>query len=528
MGLTKVSYSHLWTHRWIAANLRLLGGEAILLLGICQQLVFLPIFFFTSSLTLSLLTSIELPALVVCGLSFLAIWLLSNVKYSTGNLDFFLVSESYAFSLAIFMAMLPVGRFWLFQSCQNHRWLTVHPLAIAAAVAAVLACGSIKISSGLILALFLVLCISIPKLWQKDSISWLNLGRLLILAAAFALGGLALALIFGYGLDNGSLLSTISIMGFVRTHPRYFIWLNQTFLVCIILIYFLNSKNGWLYQRSQVLMLTVLFLGSQIPGNLLDLYHGINAIYFFEPALLVILFFTVSAVADYWQIHREIGLPVTVMSVNHSWQPMSQKLLIWGLIFISIISISSIEVTLEKLAFTKSHISSFFDKTITVLDTSSTQSQFPQLTGLNKTKHQLGLLLTPPSQTEKLKQNTNLGAIQSHIRELSLSPNHAKPTAIYIAPDFVDFWHDHSEKCDISRAFSIPVMTGFPLLNGVCPGSRGSYYGLADYDSESWNRPLSDSDLCTKATRLGFAQVLKITDRSKYTLLTCPAKTASK
>ena len=240
-----------------------------------------------------------------------------------------------------------------------------------------------------------------------------------------------------------------------------------------------------------------------------------------------------NAVADYWQIHRKTGLFVVDTSVKYSWQPVSQKLLIWGLIFIIMASISSVEVTLERFGFTKSHISAFFDKSTTVLDVFSTQEQLPQLAGLNKTKHQLRLLFAPPSQAEKIKKDSNLGAIQSYIRELNLSPNHAKSTAIYVSPRFAGFWQLSEGLSCWARPFVIPAMTGFPLLNGVrdknnnCPGI-GGYYGMSDYDSESWNRPLSESDLCTKATKLGFAQVLNITDRSKYTLLTCSAKTASK
>jgi hypothetical protein len=67
-------------------------------------------------------------------------------------------------------------------------------------------------------------------------------------------------------------------------------------------------------------------------------------------------------------------------------------------------------------------------------------------------------------------------------------------------------------------------MTGFPLLNGVradinnCESTK--YYGMVNYNSGSWNRLLSSSELCNKATQLGFNQVLSVTE-TKTQLYSC-------
>jgi len=496
-GLKKISY-HIFTHRWGVANLKILGGQAILLLGICQQVAFVPIFLFTSTLTLILLTSIEISALLACGFSLLSLWS-SSIFVGLSYVG----SESFTFSLAIFMAMLPVGRFWLFQIYQSRRWSTIHPLAIATAVLAILVCGATKISSGAMLALFLILCVSIPKIWQKDSISWVDVGRFLVLAIPFLLGCLVLG--FTFSLSSRPLSLNLN---------AEFIPSVIAFIGLITLFYFLKNTDDKHYQRSQISMLTVMFVASQLPA----IYIPANTlIYFVTVALFVASFFTMSSLADYCQNHRQVSLMAVANSVNYSGWHISHKLLSWGLIFVIVSSFTYILHSGTIPIIDKNRVQHIVGKAHRALNIVNEAEKIKQ------------------GQFEKLKQRTELGAIQSYIHELNLSPNRPKPTVIYVSPDFVDFWrHEQSEYC-WAKPFVIPAMTGFPLLNGVsnridgCPGGESnSYFGLVDYKSESWNRPLSESDLCAKATQLGFVQVLSITDKSKYTLLTCPAKTASK
>ncbi|MBD2133198.1 hypothetical protein H6F47_12335 [Sphaerospermopsis sp. FACHB-1094] len=45
-------------------------------------------------------------------------------------------------------------------------------------------------------------------------------------------------------------------------------------------------------------------------------------------------------------------------------------------------------------------------------------------------------------------------------------------------------------------------------------------FGMKHYSSESWNRPISQEDICTKSTKLGFNQVLNIT-QSQIQLYSC-------
>ena len=67
-------------------------------------------------------------------------------------------------------------------------------------------------------------------------------------------------------------------------------------------------------------------------------------------------------------------------------------------------------------------------------------------------------------------------------------------------------------------------MIGLPMLNGIRGKNSNcdltKYYGMADYSSESWNRPLSKEDICTKSTKLGFNQVLNI-NQSQIQLYSC-------
>ncbi|WP_027401967.1 hypothetical protein [Aphanizomenon flos-aquae] len=521
-GVKPLEY-HVGVHRWVAANLNILGGQAPLLLAICQQIAFLPVLFFTAALVLSCLVSTQVSTLVACGFTFLALWL-----SGTRIWDSYLAGESYAFSLPIFMAMLPVGQSWLFKACQSDRWFTVHPMAVTMAVVAVLSCQAAKISSGVMLALFLVLCAFIPKILQKTRLNWRTIWPLVALCCAFFLGCLGLAFAF-----SGTLPINFYPLHFARICTNQFIWQNLVFLGLIISFYWLSGKEGQLHQGcppraklSQVVMLTIMFFASQVPGFLLEIGGG-SAVYFVLPTLFVVLFFTLAAFVDYWQANHKTGLIALLSPVDHLWEPLPRPL-IWALI--TLILVFSLSSGTPEIGSYKARGLGFVRNLVISLDSFYYKSDIDEASSMGVLKRVGGtpgvlkLLFFPPTvKMEILEQKTELGYVKAELRKLGISKT-SKNLVIYIAPDFSAFWQPQGNRNCWDKSFVIPAMTGFPLLNGVradinnCESTK--YYGMVNYNSGSWNRLLSSSELCNKATQLGFNQVLSVTE-TKTQLYSC-------
>ncbi|MDH6098856.1 hypothetical protein NWP21_08380 [Anabaenopsis sp. FSS-46] len=515
-GVQPLSY-HVAVHRWVAANFNILGGKVPLLLGICQQVAFVPAVLFATVLALMCLLSTPLSTLVACEFTFLGLWL-----FGTRTWDLYLAGESYAFSLPIFIAMIPVGQRWLYKARESNRWLTVDLLPLTLAVVAVLACGAAKISSGVILALFLILCGFIPKMWHKNQLNWRYVGLLLALAIAFFVGCLALA----YSFSAGNLTNIFYPFHFARTYRSPFIWQNIIFLGLIIPFYGLQRNQEKFLGRSQVIILTLLFLASQLPGALLEI-GGPSAYYFVLPALLVTLLFTLAAVADYWSVNRKTGFLFIVDPLDHETKPLSPTIR-WGLITLVLIFSLSSGTGIVYRGSHKDRGLGFASQLVIVLDRFSPQSDsLTDLRGLSKRQRQLGLLLFPPSVNwEIFKTSTELGYIQAGLAKLTESKK-LQPgdnLAIHISHDFSGFWQPRGGRNCWDKSFVIPAMTGLPLVNGVrgensdCDLTKD--FGMTDYSKESWNRPLSKEDICTKSTKLGFNQVLNVS-QSQIQLYSC-------
>ncbi|MDB9541397.1 hypothetical protein NWP22_16120 [Anabaenopsis tanganyikae CS-531] len=521
-GVQPLSY-HVAVHRWVAANFNILGGQVPLLLGICQQVAFLPAVFFATVLAFMCLLSTPLSTLVACGFTFLGLWLFGTRIWTA------LGGESYNFGLPIFIAMVPVGQRWLFKARESNRWFTVDPLPLTLSVVAVLACGAAKISTGVILALFLILCGFIPKIWHKNQLNWRYVGLLLALAIAFFVGCLALAFSF----SGGNLTNIFYPFHFARIYTIHFIWPNIVFLALIVLFSWLQRNQEKFLGRSQVIILTVLFLASQLPGALLDM-GGTAAYHFMHPALLVTLLFTLAAVADYWSVNRKTGFLFIVDPLDHETKPLSPTTR-WGLIaLVLIFSLSSGTGIVYRGSY-KDRAFGFADQLVTALDVFSAQSNsspdsesLTNLKGLSKLQRQLGLLLFPPSiNWEIYNTKTELGYIQTGLAQLiqskKLEPGD-KNLAIHISHDFPFFWQPRGARSCWDKSFVVPAMTGLPLLNGVrgensnCNLTKD--FGMKDYSSESWNRPISQEDICAKSTKLGFDKVLNVT-RKQIQLYSC-------
>jgi len=117
-----------------------------------------------------------------------------------------------------------------------------------------------------------------------------------------------------------------------------------------------------------------------------------------------------------------------------------------------------------------------------------------------------------------LMKHTELGRIQSIAKNLVTDK---KATVIYVPPD-APFWNNTGDgitpELELmlcwAKPFATPALTGMPMLNGVrsgvedCPVTQ--YLGMKAYTDDSLNRKLDSKELCQRARKLGFKNVLEI------------------
>jgi hypothetical protein len=478
-GLTPVAY-HIGVHRWVAANLLVLGGETPILLSITQQVALIPAFFFTVIHVVTKLSDRSSSFITTLGFTFAILWLAdSRLWYS------YLLSESYVFSLSIFVAMLPVGKTWIAQSLKNKLLNAVPLWEIAIALIAIIACFAAKISTGIILGVYLAACVLSPKFLANP--------KSFVLAI--------------FPLISLSILGLWTVLQYYFNFPFPF----SPFYFARSFTYVGDQK----LHNSIALTLLITFLAGQIPGIL---FHGGSASYYFsDPALVVALIYgiTVLANSQSFQSHQKHNFCIVswlhrvFLNFNSGKQPQFY--------FCYILLAFSLVVVLTSSADFKSY-SNNIRKFIVLVQKSSSFSpstdQFKRIRASIRFQEKFHDLISPPKiNKDILLSQTPIGRIKRSITDLDLRKTD-KSLAIYIPPFYQEFWSSR-RKCWESP-FTVPALIGLPLLNGVrsglgdCEQIKG--WGMRDYGKFSLNYELTPTDICTKAKKFGFKKVYEITE----------------
>jgi len=236
--------------------------------------------------------------------------------------------------------------------------------------------------------------------------------------------------------------------------------------------------------------------------------------------------FAISTIADYSQANPQAGLMTFSDTLNNLCKPGSKLIL---LLLVIIYTLNILPIYQARALTFASHLTRTLD-----LFSATSLAEYTQRLK-EPTNYFLYLLKSPPSiNTDILLENTVLGQVKTALLKSNVS-RESISLAIYISPEFGDFWAllrptvwtiltPGGGTC-WEKSFIIPAMTGFPLINGVrssvnnCNLPRS--YGLTDYNSESWNYPLSQKQVCDRAKQLGFTQVLYMTGRKDYSLVSC-------
>ena len=508
-GVVPLAY-HVGIHRWVAANSLILGGETPMLLGITQQIALLPAFFFVTVLTVYHLSAGQVSVLTIVGVTFGLIWL-----EGIGGWKSYLVSESYTFSLLLFTAMLPVGANWLDISISNRLFQVVKPWHLVITLPAIAACWSAKMSTGLILIIYLIACILIPQFLRNPK------QFLYPILFLFSIGCLGLAATM-YFYVNLSIFEFFPFH-FALFYSQQFIWGIFIFVVSITLIYlFISQEKEKEFRKLLSGVLTVTFLVGQVPGALLEIGGG-SAFYFVHPVLMMSLIFCSSAIIDtfcsgnlkknqlitiYFNDQHTINSLFSANPENKFHKYFIYTLLI-GFLLICLIGSSA------------PNLIRFGNLLIKIDKIAQPQVETISSKGIvRRGQDAIKLLILPsPPNKESLLSNRHLFQIKQSIANLNMARTEQN-TVVYIPPSSQAFWkpEKNAARTCWDLPLVVPAMIGLPLLNGVRSGLENCevtpYYGMADYGSESLNQELSQQELCTKAQKLGFSQVYKISENS--------------
>jgi hypothetical protein len=502
-GVTPIAY-HISVHRWVAANLLVLGGETPNLIAIAKQVALIPAFFFTVVHVVNRLSDRLSPFITTLGFTFAIFWLTDSRLWNS-----YLLSESYLFSLLIFVAMLPVGKFWIAQSCKTKLLNVVKPWEIAIALIAIAACWAAKISTGIILGVYLIVCVGSPKFFARPRH---------IIIAIFTWIGLSILGLWAVNqfYSDSALTFSISPFHFARKYTKVFSWQIIIFCISIYAFSLFKSKNEQELLSPIRLTLLVTFLAGQTPGIFIKLGGG-SAFYFSHPALLVALIYGTSALATFWSYQSleeiTVGIDNRLRKIFLPYESWKRFQFSSGYVFLAL----SLFIVLLSSSYSTSYSKNIRNFIVLVQQDNSSfpaTGQFSLSRFFYKFQDIFHDLISPPKINKNiLLLQTPIGRIKSTIADLGLSKTD-KSLAIYIPPSYQDFWTSRP-KCWVS-SFTVPALIGLPLLNGVRNGLGNcepvQHYGLKDYGKSSLNYQLSPTDICTNAKKLGFRKVYEITE----------------
>ena len=518
-GLDGVSplFYHIGMHRWIASNLQYLPGLPVTLLAATRDILWVPMFLFSLS-----------SSVLICSKS--ASWLAASLLATVGNVIYcifatysHLISESHLLSLLVFVSFMPIGLVWLenYYSSGIRVSRRVLFVQIFSTSIGFILCWIAKMSTGLIMACYLIGCLVVPRFLERPR-HFLKLSIIPFVVVVFMLFVIKLFLLPSYD---------FKLFAFYRAFPRIATFHIQTFVVCLLVSWVFFQGQDRVRNSLALLMVSVFLIG-QAPGLLSNLAGGA---WYFSDLTIWLSYFLASGLilARTQAIKSTIAIGFYLRPVSDvSETSLPRRLdtsnpveIILNFKYITFwIVIGLIIFNLYKTL--PAQFYQFYQNVV-----QPTNAQIKQALSLENSPLSLDV-----SQEEKgstwdkfsrfkqrlvpgklaLMKHTELGRIQSITNQLGNDKR--KGTVIYVPPN-APFWQDAvygitpAIAC-WAKPFVIPALTGMPMLNGVrsgvgdCPVTQN--YGMYIYSSDSLNRKLDSKKLCQRAKKLGFKNVLEI------------------
>jgi hypothetical protein len=401
----------------------------------------------------------------------------------------YLDSESYLFSLSLFLLTLP-----LVFELANRKSASV---SILSAVTAVLACAltvATKVSVGTILAAALAFAIARPLLDQ------LSLRMLAALGVALTIIALGILLLTGYG---KAILQLIEPWQFVHFYPDV-AYANLAVTLAALglaaLLYFWSDRS-----RQRILeTVLVLLVASVVPAMLL-----------FYPAGAQYYFLNVGTWLGIVLFAGAVLLPL-VERLDRPWVAVPVVLLV---------GVVALAATPKKAGSVRS-----FHRLIATLNAQAAKGKLSDETESGQAEGELLSERTAhrePSSFEQLNSlATNLestfgGRLKRTLDGANLSA--ATSVLVFVPPSLMEFW-TLNQVC-FADSFLIPALFGVPMLNGLPPLQAGcgplTDYGFDAYSPASHSTELTDEQICAKSVKLGFEEVLIVASADSRRRLRC-------
>ncbi|MGY3074692.1 hypothetical protein ACVWZZ_001063 [Bradyrhizobium sp. LM6.10] len=379
----------------------------------------------------------------------------------------YLVSESYFFSLLLFLFAMP-----LLAEIADERSSLRSP-AFALVIAGILILFA-KISVGVIFwgaAGFL--------LWRRTGPTPLNLVRLAVpIGFLVGLAGMISSP------DAGTYVRTFSPLSFVREYPRGAL---PNIVANALLLYGAGrlSLSGSLSEKRLAEVLALVAIGSLVPALLLDIAGG-SAFYFANVGTFTCIVFLTAYLAP---IVEKRKLPAFRPAV----------ILVLALV---------VGLATEEKRKSPFRLAAQFQELRARAHLLAGEGDVSPLS----TWRAIAALLTPDARLRQaVAADVSRGpGAQSIQTLLSLSSAQMRHVAVFVAPDNRPFWTNFVD-CR-GDPFLVPATLGVPMLKGLNPPefkcARDIYYTTSLYAENAISEVVSDEQLCARTAGTGLRTIL--------------------
>lgn len=282
-GLTPLAY-HVGLHHWLAGLSTMMSADIGLTFAMSTQLFITPfILYFLIYAIRADHPQSRFPFLIVTAA------VVAFLFAQAGIFREMFLSESYALSLPVMLAAVPLGLRWLRPDTTATRALI--PEAGAAAVL-IVAAGLIKHSTGYTLAAFLIACMFVLAFRHRPVLAVVGM-------AAVGITGIAVCTAL-YLFVLSPEMMPVELWHFPTAHWP---WWGQSVVYLAICVAALACVHTLGFPTMGPLLVAVFtFAVSAIPGMLFKI-AGASAIYFIHPALVIALVMALTAGARAYEAH---------------------------------------------------------------------------------------------------------------------------------------------------------------------------------------------------------------------------------
>jgi hypothetical protein len=483
---------HAGAHYWVAGIKNLSSDiETPVLMAASMQIFTIPILFFFSMLAIVKLSApLRVAPIAILSFLLLFVWLTEIEIW-----DYYLLSESYGFSLIFAALSLPMGFRWLDLPSAGR---DISSGKFISAVVITFFAFLTKVSTGFCIGVFLSLCFFVPYVSIQPRRAAI-LGLLLILLASIA----SYITIFNWTDGNLSRLS-LRLFDFDYHYPSIFRAHIISAVIGLGIIWFYRVNLG-VNSKNKLIILAATMLAGLLPGIAGFTPHSLDNYWFCHTPLFMICIVTAACIfqlfSELSSTKHRFALSVVILCLfvllvatkNKRYKP-----------YAVIDELAALQIgTPSALAEHNEHLMAL-GFVLGVKDRFST---------VQRTFHDIksGKELVPPVARQSIEATT-VSRVVSAIKS-EMKKNEGSNVIVYVSPTAKEFWLA-GKACWI-QTLVVPALIGRPMLMGIPqdddPDCIKNTFGLFDrYSALSHNRIVSDTQLCTYAVQRGYDVIIGV------------------